>query len=68
MKRVTFHRLAELELVEAVEFYDQSRRGLGDEFLDEVERAIIFLDRYPKRRPKRDGRCGGSLFLASLTR
>jgi hypothetical protein len=38
MKRAIFNPLAERELVEAFEFYDQARRGLGDEFLHEVER------------------------------
>jgi toxin ParE1/3/4 len=48
----TFNPLAELELAEAVEFYDQAKRGLGDEFLHEVEQAIVFLDRYPEAAPK----------------
>jgi toxin ParE1/3/4 len=48
----TFHPSAVLELAEAVEFYDQAARGLGDEFLREVERAIVFLDRYPDASPK----------------
>jgi toxin ParE1/3/4 len=52
MKSATFNPLAARELVEAVEFYDQTRRGLGDEFLHEVEGAIAFLGRYPEAAPK----------------
>jgi toxin ParE1/3/4 len=52
MTGATFNPLAELELGEAVEFYDQARRGLGDSFLHEVERAIAFLERYPEAAPK----------------
>jgi toxin ParE1/3/4 len=52
MTSVTFNPLAELELAEAVEFYDQARHGLGEEFLHEVEQAIAFLERYPDAAPK----------------
>jgi toxin ParE1/3/4 len=52
MKRALFNPLAARELVEAFEFYDQARRGLGDEFLHEVERALAFLDHYPEAAPK----------------
>ena len=52
MSSATFNPLAALELEEAVEFYDEARHGLGDEFLQEVERAIAFLDRYPEAAPK----------------
>jgi toxin ParE1/3/4 len=34
---------ARRELDAAMDFYDQQRTGLGDEFLDEVERAIALL-------------------------
>jgi len=34
---------ARRELDAAMDFYDQQRIGLGDEFLDEVERAIALL-------------------------
>ena len=39
---------AKLELVEAVEFYEEAVPGLGLEFLDEVERTIARIDRHPK--------------------
>src|SRR6202140_1211948 len=52
MKSATFNPLAARELGEAVEYYDEARRGLGEEFLHEVERAIAFLDQYPEAAPK----------------
>ncbi|HEV3073996.1 MAG TPA: type II toxin-antitoxin system RelE/ParE family toxin [Thermoanaerobaculia bacterium] len=52
MKSATFNPLAARELGEAVEYYDEARRGLGEEFLHEVERAIAFLDQYPQAAPK----------------
>ena len=52
MKSAIFNPLAARELVEAVEYYDEARRGLGDEFLHEVERVISFLDQYPEAAPK----------------
>jgi toxin ParE1/3/4 len=52
MKSASFHPLGELELAEAVEFYDLARRGLGDEFLHEVEAAVAFVGQYPESAPK----------------
>lgn len=52
MKSAAFHRLAERELVEAVEYYESERRGLGEEFLGAIERAIVVLDRYPRAAPR----------------
>jgi hypothetical protein len=40
MKSAIFNPLAARELGEAVEYSDEAGRGLGDEFLHEVERAI----------------------------
>ena len=34
---------ARRELDDAIDFYDQQRIGLGDEFLDEVEHAVALL-------------------------
>jgi len=47
-----FNPLAARELGEAVEYYDEARRALGEEFLHEIERAIAFLDQYPEAAPK----------------
>jgi toxin ParE1/3/4 len=55
MKGATFNRLAERELAEAVEFYESARLGLGEEFLEEVEHATVFLGRYPEAAPRVGG-------------
>jgi len=39
---------AEHELARAVATYDQERAGLGDEFLNEVQRAVSFLIDHPQ--------------------
>ena len=39
MKRLTYLSIAEIELAEAVEFYDERQPGLGKSFLDAVQEA-----------------------------
>ena len=48
MKAVRFHRLARRELKDAVRYYDAERPGLGQELLDEVEHALLLLQRFPE--------------------
>ena len=48
MTNVIFHPLAEQELVDAATYYEEQKLGLGLEYLEEVERAVNFLIRYPK--------------------
>ena len=48
MKPVLLHSLAQQEIREAVEYYNDARDGLGDEFADEVEAAIARIGRQPK--------------------
>lgn len=40
MTRASFHRLAELELLDAASYYDVESPGLGLSFLDEVEACL----------------------------
>ena len=42
-----FLSTAELELKEAVEFYETAREGPGAEFLTEVEETVIFIEAHP---------------------
>jgi hypothetical protein len=39
VKRLTYLSIAEIELAEAVEFYDERQPGLGKSFLDAVQEA-----------------------------
>lgn len=42
---------AELEAAEAVIWYDDQRRGLGDDFLIELSRALAHINRQPAELP-----------------
>ncbi|MBW4598079.1 MAG: type II toxin-antitoxin system RelE/ParE family toxin [Calothrix sp. FI2-JRJ7] len=48
MKTGLFNALAEQELLESASFYDEQTRGLGLEYLDEVQKAINLIIRYPE--------------------
>lgn len=52
MKNALFDRLAELELSDAMDYYNDETPGLGDQLLEEVSHAVILLSRYPKSAPK----------------
>jgi hypothetical protein len=39
-RQFTIHEMAEVEVNEAADFYDLENSGLGNVFLDEVERGI----------------------------
>ena len=38
---------AELELKEAIEFYEAAREGLGAEFLTEIESTVSLIEAHP---------------------
>lgn len=44
---VTFNELAELELYDAIQYYEQEQPGLGAAFLAEVLLAVMNLKRRP---------------------
>lgn len=44
---LVFHPLAERELAEAGQFYEEAAPGLGAEFLDELERLAALIAAYP---------------------
>jgi hypothetical protein len=45
--KVRFLSTAELELKEAVEFYEHAREGLGEEFLTEIESTVSLIEAHP---------------------
>lgn len=49
--RVVFRRPAQEEFEDAVAWYDEQRRGLGEEFLKEVTEAIERAAEHPLRYP-----------------
>jgi ParE toxin of type II toxin-antitoxin system, parDE len=46
--KARFVSTAELELKEAMEFYESARAGLGVEFLAEVEAATKLIENFPQ--------------------
>lgn len=52
MKPIRFHPAAEVELADAAQYYEQSRAGLGLDFLAEVELALGQLVATPEAFPQ----------------
>jgi toxin ParE1/3/4 len=50
--RLSFHSLAEKELNEAALYYDTVSPGLGNAFVEEVERAVLQILGHPKAAPE----------------
>lgn len=42
---------AEADLRESRQWYEAQRPGLGDEFVQEVRRTILWLEEHPEQRP-----------------
>lgn len=55
-RRLSIHEAAEAEINEAADFYDARIPGLGDTFLDEIERAIGRISEFPEAAPLIQGR------------
>ncbi len=51
MKMVRFLRPAELELLDAAQYYELQATGLGSEFLDKIDAAIEDIREHPDRWP-----------------
>lgn len=50
--KTRFNRLAERELDEAYQYYEEQSPGLGERLLDEVQHALIFIRRHPEAAPR----------------
>ena len=46
--RIRFLEIAEIELDEAIKFYNHELPGLGDEFLTEITQALDRIARFPE--------------------
>jgi toxin ParE1/3/4 len=53
MKRIIVHSEAELELWQAVEYYEIRSVGLGLDFEQEIRRALLDIQEAPDRWPTR---------------
>jgi len=51
VKRVVYHRLAATEHIKSARFYERRRIALGDEFIAEVDAAILRIQRQPELGP-----------------
>ena len=51
MKSCIFHPDAEQEFEEAVDYYESKRTGLGLEFKDEVQEAVLRIQQFPAAKP-----------------
>ena len=47
-----YHRAARKEFIEASQWYEDQREGLGEEFLAEVRRTLERIEDNPRRFPK----------------
>jgi len=50
-RTITFHELAEQELNDSADYYNSKSEGLGNAFLNEVERAVNQIQQYPESAP-----------------
>lgn len=48
MKPAVFHPQADAEMIAAAQWYDSQHRGLGSEFLDEIDAAIARVSETPE--------------------
>jgi plasmid stabilization system protein ParE len=46
--KIEFLTVAEIELQEAIDYYNHQREGLGDEFEEEVKRTLERIVQFPK--------------------
>ena len=51
MNGPTWHPLARRELLEGSDYYEGESLGLGAIFLDRVEEAVAYLQRFPRAAP-----------------
>lgn len=49
---IVFRRLARREMSDAAEWYEHRREGLGEEFIEEVEFALLQAAESPRRFPR----------------
>ena len=53
---ISIHEIAETEINEAADFYDLESQGLGNVFIDEIQRAIQRIVEFPAAAPLVRGR------------
>jgi toxin ParE1/3/4 len=56
MKKVRFLRPAEMEMLDAARFYELQAPGLGIDFIDTIELAVLDIEQNPELWPVIDNR------------
>ncbi|MBN1902428.1 type II toxin-antitoxin system RelE/ParE family toxin [Candidatus Sumerlaeota bacterium] len=51
MKQIVFHPDAEVEIIDAAQYYEAHKSGLGSDFLGEVEQALDYISTNPEASP-----------------
>jgi hypothetical protein len=51
MKSIRFLRPAEMEMLDAAQYYEMQASGLGNAFLDQIDKAIQDIREHPERWP-----------------
>jgi len=51
MKSIRFLRPAEMEMLDAAQYYEMQASGLGSAFLDQIDKAIQDIREHPERWP-----------------
>lgn len=52
---ILFHPLAEKEYYESIEWYENSQSGLGQKFINDIEKSINLISLKPLIFPKKKG-------------
>lgn len=52
MRRLTILPQAELDIIDAIAWYEERRTGLGEEFLDEIDSVLQRVIKNPDQFPK----------------
>ncbi len=50
-RRISFHEVAELEIIDAVSFFESDQSPLGSALIDEIERAVDQILLFPASCP-----------------
>ncbi len=62
-RSISIHEMAENELNDAADFYDLESPGLGETFINEIQKAIDLIARFPEASPLIRGRIRRKILL-----
>ncbi len=62
-RSISIHEMAENELNDDADFYDLESPGLGETFINEIQKAIDLIARFPEASPLIRGRIRRKILL-----